>query len=627
MADYSIKEIYQGGYSSLDSNYGNKIVGNIKTNAGSFALTTDPRNANFLQEVSTKLQSGVQEIEVEAVSPQVFDSVPQQHLKEINRLSKLTGVGISMHGPVIDTAGINQQGYSELNREASERVIINSLMRGHDLNPKGNIKVNFHSAEGIPGSELEMTKEGPKYKKLLAVNRDSGKMAPLEVEKKYYPDMKKRKPGITQEYIEKLEEAGTLKESDVYTDISLKEGKKYTPEKRIAILNDSEWDNSINQLFFNKERADEILEKNRVLIQHIAPDIEAGKIDRKTLSQIPEQREAFDHYRNAKTYLDDVHQQIYSLFSKAYEYGSDKQKEALQSISGGFKKALEKDKSIFGQTKAMNELLHGLKNSQLAPEMYVPIEQFAAEKSSKTYGNAAFEAYKKFKDTSPVVLIENPPAGFALSSGKDLKNLIIKSREQFMERAQASKEEGGLELSKGDAKKQADKLIGATWDVGHINMMRKMGYTEKDIIKETENIADLVKHVHLSDNFGLEHTELPMGMGNVPLKGMLEALKKEGVDVENITKVIEAGNWFQHFKTPPVQESLEAFGTPIYAMSGGGPTWNQSIGLQQGYFSGYGEMLPSINYNTFGAGFSRLPSELGGQQQGGGNRMSGAPME
>ena len=35
-----------------------------------------------------------------------------------------------------------------------------------------------------------------------------------------------------------------------------------------------------------------------------------------------------------------------------------------------------------------------------------------------------------------------------------------------------------------------------------------------------------------------------------------------------------------------------------------------------------------MNYETFGAGFSNLPSELGGQKHGGsGGRMSNAPME
>ena len=61
-------------------------------------------------------------------------------------------------------------------------------------------------------------------------------------------------------------------------------------------------------------------------------------------------------------------------------------------------------------------------------------------------------------------------------------------------------------MSTGKAKNVAKQMIGATWDVGHINMMRKKGYSEKDVIKETKEIAPFVKHVHLSDNFGLDHT-------------------------------------------------------------------------------------------------------------------------
>jgi hypothetical protein len=58
------------------------------------------------------------------------------------------------------------------------------------------------------------------------------------------------------------------------------------------------------------------------------------------------------------------------------------------------------------------------------------------------------------------------------------------------------------------------------------------------------------------------------------------------------------------------------------------PYWNQAAGLQEGYFSGYGQMLPQINYETFGAGFSQLPQELGGQIPGAkGSRMSGRPLE
>ena len=193
-----------------------------------------------------------------------------------------------------------------------------------------------------------------------------------------------------------------------------------------------------------------------------------------------------------------------------------------------------------------------------------------------------------------------PPAGFALSTGNDIRDIVVASRQQFVNKAIADG------MSENEAKKQAEKFIGATWDVGHINMLRKFGYEEKDIIKEAEAVAPYIKHVHLSDNFGFEHTELPMGMGNVPLKEIMEKLGEKGF---NARKIIEASAWWQHFRSPPFQEVLEAVGSPLYSMNMA-PYWNNAPGLVQGYSSGYGQMLPQINYETFGAGFSRLPTEL-----------------
>jgi hypothetical protein len=267
----------------------------------------------------------------------------------------------------------------------------------------------------------------------------------------------------------------------------------------------------------------------------------------------------------------------------------------------------------------MNYLVNELKKERYAPQMYESIEKFATGKTGKTFGNAAFNAYKKFKGKSPVLVIENPPAGFALSTGEDVRKVVEESRKQFIEKA---KESG---MSESQARKEAEKLIGATWDVGHINMLRKYGYSEKDIIKETEKVAPFVKQIHLSDNFGFEHTELPMGMGNVPLKEMMAKLGQKGYEAP---KIIEAANWWQHFKTAPFQQTLEATGSPVYSMKAS-PYWSQVPGLYQGYFSGMeGQWLPQIHYETFGAGFARLPKELGGQAGGGqGSRMSGRPME
>ncbi|HUW43636.1 MAG TPA: hypothetical protein VMV95_01585 [Bacillota bacterium] len=586
---YKISDIYQGGYSSLNPS-------NSYITTGSLGMTTDPRVANVLQEVSTKLSTGVKQIEITAVSPEVFDSMPKQQLKEVNRLAKLTGIDVSLHGPVINISGINQQGFSESEREAAERRVTDTLLRAKELNPEGNIPVTFHSSEGIPGSQLlppSKRKEKEEYQRIIAVNRESGKLAALEPEIKYYPG-------------EKIEE------------------KNFTPEKRIKILNDSEWDNSLNQVFFNQERAKEILGKNQVQIQHILKELNQmqetqGKIDPRVFS--PEQIQAYNNLTTAQNYLQDVRQQVNDFFSKAYEFGDERQKEILKAYSEDFRKKIEgKNINPFAQAEALQELINQMRSQKLnvTPNMWVPIEEFSIGKSAQTFGNAAFESYKKFGEQAPLLVIENPPAGFALSTGEDIKNVVEASRKQFIEQA---KKEG---ISESQAKKEAEKLIGATWDVGHINMLRKHGYSEEEIVGETKKIAPYVKHIHLSDNFGFEHTELPMGMGNVPLKKMMEKLGEKGVESK---KIIEAAHWWQHFKTPPFQEVLEGVGSPVYSMKMA-PYWNQTTGLQEGYFSGYGQTLPQINYETFGAGFSQLPQELGGQMPGArGNRMSGRPME
>ncbi len=584
---YRISDIYQGGYSSLDPS-------NNYITAGSLGMTTDPRSANILQEVSLKLSSGVKQVEIEAVSPEIFDSIPKQQLREVNRLSKLTGVDVSIHAPVsgMNVSGITQQGYSETDREAMERKVADILIRSHDLNPEGNIPVNFHSAEGIPGSQLlppSKRKLGEKYQRMIIINQQTGRLAPLEPEIRYYPEAEKLEP------------------------------QRLTPEQELDIHNRTEWDNSISQVIFNKERADEILEGHQLLIQHLFEDLKTGKL-RQGEPLSPEQEAALRHYRNAEAYLQDLNKQINTFFSRAYEFGTEHQREILKTYSEKFKKDLADSPDLFLQSKAMHNLLHGLKNPQVAPNLYVPIEKFAIEKSSETFGKAAWDTYKKLKGKNiPILTIENPPAGFGLSTGEDIKNLVEKSREQFVKKAVA---DGGL--SENEATKQAEKLIGATWDVGHINMLRKFGYSEKEIIEETKHVAPLLKHVHLSDNFGFEHTELPMGMGNVPLKEMMKKLGKKGFEAR---KIVEAAAWWQHWKTPPFQETLEAVGSPIYGMKMA-PYWSQAPGLYQGYFSGYGQMFPQVHYETFGAGFSRLPQELGGQVQGAqGSRMSGRPME
>lgn len=591
--DYKISDLYQGGYSSLDPGYGSLFTG-YRASIGTVGITTDPRTANILKEVSDKIAPGQKTVELSMVTPEIVEAIPKPHLKEVNRLSKLTGVDITVHGPLVEASGLSKEGFSEANREAAERQMIASVEKTHEINPKEGVPITFHSSAMLPAPEIrKLTEEeirrlkpGEKpeeIERLLVIDQESGQITPVKKEERFYPKVVGGKP---------------VKE-------------KYTAEKQVEIMNDTQWGDSITKLVAPKERADRILNETYPIVSQIPPGAREEDLT-------PPQREVLSRFWNAQEELQDIRKHLNGLFDRAYKYSSEHDKHNLKEIAKNFEKNIEKAPvDIKNQSSSLQQLMMDL--TGVHPKLFKPVHEFAQNKTTTTFGNVAYDSYKKFGDKAPIISIENPPAGMsAFTRGEDLKNIVKESREKFVERAV---KEG---MSKGQAEKQAEKMIGVTWDVGHINQLRKFGFTKEDIIKETKEVAPYLKHIHLSDNFGLENVEMPMGMGNVPLKEMMEKLGKKADDVK---KIVEAAHWWQHFQTSPMAQSFEALGSPIYAMKNA-PYWNQAVGFQQGYFSGYGQFLPQINYETFGTSFSQLPVELGGQRPGaGGGRMSGTPME
>jgi hypothetical protein len=597
-SNYEIKDVYQGGYSSLEPNYGG--FSGYRANASKLGVSTDPRSANILNEVAKAINPGQKNVELEWLSPEVMDSIPKQHLKEVNRMAKLTGIDVSVHGPIVEASGMSKEGFTEGNREAVERRIVQTLERAYEVNPNGT-NVVFHSSAMLPSPEIRKIpeeerrrkgiKETEEVEKMLMIDQESGNINYLDKTVRYdleNPDYKK--------------------------------GREISAKEHLKIINSTRWDDSLNALVDPLERANNILEGERVevLARNTLKFMHENNLTEKDLTS--QQKDVLMKYRHAETMISDVTKGVNGIFERAYKYGSSEDKEEVDKLQKNFLKNLKENREggIKSYAEALDNLIYGLKDKIRNVQLVKSVDDFSMEKSSMTFGNAAFQAYKKYGDKTPVISIENPPAGYAFSRGEDLKNMVLKSREQFVKRAV----EFGMD--KKEAERNAEKVIGATWDVGHINMIKKFGFDDKDVVKETERVAPYVKHVHLSDNFGMEHTELPMGMGNVPLKEMMEKLGKKG---EEAKKIIEAGNWFQHFQVSPVAQSFESMGVPFYAQ-GRTPYFNQTAGYEEGYFSGKGQMLPDMNYQTFGAGFSQLPMELGGSSGGRGrSRLSGAPLE
>lgn len=595
------ENFYQGTPYALDPQSDEFYTG-AKLSAGSIGGTTSVQSANQLREVSNLLNTGMIPAEISAINPEVFEMIPQQHLKELDRQAKLTGAEMTLHAPIIEPSGFTQQGWNEQNRELSERHLASVVLRAHEISPDKPMPVTIHSS-AIPGTETmpiemfkqsELTDEEKTLKEiptqLIAVNQETGDLVPLRREIRHYP--------------------------------TSPEGKIFAPTEELEIANESYWDNKLSQLLFYKERGDEILTKNFPMVAAEYKELSQGNLPIENLGS--QQKVALSNVANAQIYLKNTHQSLNSLFNEAYKVSNEKGKEALKKASIQFKDNLERGSldptkystALQGIIRAMQQITVEGHKAGIRTDIYKPIEEFATDKASETFSNVALKAYDKFGNKAPIISIENPPYGTAISTAETLRALIERSREKFVEKAVKKG------MTEAEAKKAAESMIGATWDTSHISMIRKQGFKEQELIKQAEIIAPFVKHVHLNDNLGFTHTDLPPGMGTVPIK---EILKKFGKEEYKGKHIFEGGAFVQHFKTIPHGLVLEATGSPIYSAIAQ-PTWTQIYGSMGGYASGYGNMLPEQNFSIYGGGFSGLPQELGGQIPGKQSRLSGTPM-
>jgi sugar phosphate isomerase/epimerase len=620
--EYKKINFYAGADYGLDPNFADEYStgiapGTYGFKTGQFGITTDPRTSAQLREVTSKLNTGAKVIEVEGLQVSELESIPKQHFKEINRLKKLVGADLTFHGPVIEPTGVSRQGWEEHQREQAERQMWSAVEKAHELEPKGNIVVTFHSSNGLPDPQTRIIDEKTgkeQIKEFWVVDEKTGNFSNAILKPDYF----------------KGEEAFDSMDKQVKA-----------INNAIDKQNKDDWYRRLQGVSFHANQGSQIVDE--ILREKDIEDVnkklnEEGKtwailykdylggVDIKEQFPGPTGKIAehvIKKLSHGDIYLRDAYQDLQTLFNQSYETAlRNNNKEDLEKLDK-FRNELKSKLKYIEDPARIDEfsevLVKGVNVMRAIqpPKSIKPLREFAVDKASDTFTNLAFHSFKKFGDSSPIISIENPPAGMGLARAEDLKELVEVSRKKLTSKLIESG------MGKGEAASQAEKLIGATWDVGHINMIRKYGYSDKHLINETEKIGPYVKHVHLSDNFGMEHTELPMGMGNVPTKQMLEIINKYN---DKVKKIIETGGaWFRDFKTSPFGVSLKAFGSPIYSMKMA-PYWNQAYGSSGGYFSGYGQVLPEQHFNIYGAGFATLPPELGGQMSGR-SRLSGTPTE
>jgi sugar phosphate isomerase/epimerase len=629
----SYESFYKGTPSALSPEYGAFGSTGYRMSAAQLGFSGSPQTANQLGETVNALKHGVKAFEVSLLGVQDADqAIPKQHFKEMRAIMKLSGVKPSVHGPVVDAAGFGEKGWGGNEaRENNERKMFHAIERAHELDPKGNTPIVFHAANGTPGAEFkpgDVEKDEERFimQKGFAINKETKQMIPLEREYKFRP-----------EDPDELRNKGTL----------------FTAEKQVGAASLGEWEKKISEMGEMSKHAGEIMGHTPMKLidkgYENAGISKNGKeiIDLETNQPLPLLNEVgatgdYNQLKKAGIFLENAELSFKTAFNQAWKYGTDEQRDELEELSQDYARGAAVSFPLvkMPNKKEYTQIMSPAKRKEVldssmsrlieitdinkgkTPKIYEEVESFAMNKAADTFGNLAARSYKKFGKNAPIIAVENLYQGVAFSRAEDLKELVERSRERFVDRL--IDEEG---LSKREAKKIAEKQVGVTWDVGHLNLLRKTGFTEEDILEQTKKITEdksMVKHVHLTDNFGYADSHLSPGMGNVPTKKILEQLEKTG-RLDEMRKIVEDAAVVQHFKVAPHKMTLAAFGSPIYGMQMGS-YWNQAADVFGGYFGGYGTLNPQQHHTMYGAGFTTMPIELGGQMAGDQSRFGGAPM-
>lgn len=632
--DVSFESLYQGGGSSFDPDAGN--YSGYRLSASQLGFPGSPQTANQLGETVNALKQGVKTFEVTMLMADTAETIPTQHFKEMRALMKLSGVKPSVHGPMIDAAGFDEKGGwgGDEARANNERRMFDTLEKAYTLGPEGNIPVVFHASAGVPGTEWipgDEKKGEDRFirKRGAAINQETGQAVGISRDYKF-------RPGLDPTKSYAIDEAtGRRKEVE-----GGEPGVLFSAEDSISSSNRTDWDKRLFEVAEMTRRAEDIIGdaplnlgeyQNAYLVNGGEKIVELGE-DGKLGKELPMfdpnsgQLQAYDQMRKAGQFLENAELSFNGAFHQAYKYGTEDQRKELKKLADNYSKGLnETQGQVWNPVKRQHLLdnaVIGLQNitASQAPELYKEAGEFAIDKASKTFGNLAMKSYEKLgKDNSPMIAIEPFHFGGGIAKTEEVMDLVKKSRETF---AKQLVEDKGLDEK--EAKKVSEQKIGVTWDVGHINMMKKYGFEDKDVLEATKKIAPMVKHIHLTDNFGYADTHLAPGMGNVPIKGILKELEKTG-RLDEMRKIVEAGAFVQHFKKSPFPSSLASLGSPIYGMKNG-PGWNQAMDIQGSYFGGMGTINPSQHHAMYGAGFTTMPIELGGQMSGGSSRFGGTPM-
>ena len=647
---------------------------------------TSPMVAKQLEETNKRLNSGMKNIEIGTISADKFEMIPKQHFDEIRRLAKVTDAKISVHAPLVDLAGFPQQqgerAWTEDQRKTAESQVFSIIERSHKLTNGENVPIVFHA--------------GHTQSQEYAVPYDKEK-APDGLQREEY--IKENGKIVFDESGEPKTE---LKPTDVRTmfivnrdsgeihrvDHEVKErlgGKKeiWDVNRRLNSLNSTQWDDEKLKILNYQKEIEELRDKLQLKQQQndaifktgLAENEEGEKFKAMLTNNVMDITRMERHINELNRRMASDYESVYNKFVKYSDKEEKEQyKERLEDVKKKYlefnKEIHKKDLELLNITKKLENASDAEKEQLLqqrkelqdykfklslvqskqvvtdiadlpAPDIWKPVGEFAIEQTAKTVAGALTRAYKNLKKEGkekemPFLALENFFVNAPMSRARELKQVVEEGRKLIAENLQNDPE---IKLSKKKAEEEAEKLLAATWDVGHINNLRKAGYEGEElknlVIKETKEIAPVTRHVHITDNFGFFDSHLPPGMGNVPIKDIMRELgevwkkqEKEGKLPQKPRSIVEAGGFVAEIGQDPTIHTFEFFGSPLYKV-GPTPYFSEKPGYSIGFtYSPHVETFvefPQQHFNLYGSSFTTLPKTFGGEVGGSSSRFSGTP--
>jgi len=461
--------------------------------------------------------------------------------KAMKELAKINKVNLSVHAAmqVSGYAGLGKEGFDESARQSNINEIRRTIdFAGDTMDNGGAIVVHTgefqRSAVDLPEAERKLFQFYPEEEKeanIYLVDKQTGKVIGGLKRNQVIRRPKRDAQGrVIVEYDPKTKLAGAEMEKWSY-DMFVKQAEE---NKKLGDNLKDERETDPSFLMFKAQLEDKQDEAHGWATKY-SHDYSTTKQEVEKLERLKRDMET-----NPEATVQKM-MQIWEL---------ENRNEAIVDISKSLSKLSDLKHSMEYARGTATGKSAEVAQIQMQIDNAVPLAEYGKKRTHTSFAELAVDAMKTTKErglTAPLFI--SPENVFAEQYGAhpdELKDIIIKSRDKFVEllTKEKVKQPSGDEIdnphfdpkvSKKEAKKLSEDHIRATFDIGHAHTWKKhFKGDDKEYHKwimgkvDDLNKANVIGHVHMSDNFGFEDEHTTLGQGTAPIKEFVKDMKRAG---------------------------------------------------------------------------------------------------